>query len=67
MDSKRKVEIFSGGCAFYYEVIDIVTSACRAIQHSIGSGSRDRRQMASCCTGKGVDVQVLKSEIGKIL
>jgi hypothetical protein len=67
MDSKRKVEIFSGGCAFYYEVIDIVTSACRAIQHSIGSGSRDRRQMASCCTGKGVDIQFLKSEMGKIL
>jgi glutaredoxin 3 len=85
MDSKRKVEIFSAGCALCHEVID-------AVKIEVGSSSQinvrdmiDARvlaraeqlgirsvpavvidgKLASCCTGKGVDIQALKNELGK--
>ena len=85
MDSKRKVEVFSGGCAFCHEVIDVVRreagSSSQIILHNIMDARSLQRaevfgirsvpavvidgKLAACCTGKGVDFQVLKNELGK--
>jgi glutaredoxin len=85
MDSKRKVEIFSAGCVFCHEVIDVVKreagSSSQIIVHNMMDARSVRRaeqfsirsvpavvidgKLASCCTVKGVDIQILKSELGK--
>ena len=85
MDNKRKVEVFSAGCAFCHEVIDVVRveagSSSEVIVHNmLDARSLARaeklgirsvpavvidRKLASCCTGRGVDIQILKSELGK--
>ena len=85
MDSKRKVEVFSAGCAFCHEVIDVVRREAGSSFEIIVRDMKDARdlgraerfgirsvpavvidgKLASCCTGRGVDVQVLKNELRK--
>ena len=85
MDSKRKVEIFSAGCALCHEVIDAVKIEVGSSSQIIVRDMMDARvlaraeqlgirsvpavvidgKLASCCTGKGVDIQALKNELGK--
>ena len=85
MDNKRKVEVFSAGCALCHEVIDVVRveagSSCQIIVHDMMDArvlARAERfgirsvpavvidgKLASSCTSRGVDIQVLKSELGK--
>ncbi len=84
MDSKRKVEIFSAGCALCEEVIDVVRREAGSSSEVIVDKMTDARilkraekfgirsvpavvidgKLASCCTGRGVDIQVLKNELG---
>jgi glutaredoxin 3 len=85
MLNKRKVEVFSAGCALCHEVIDVVRqqagSSCEVIVRDMMDARSLARaekfgirsvpavvidgQLGSCCTGKGVDIQVLKDELGK--
>jgi glutaredoxin 3 len=86
MSSKRRVEVFSAGCALCHEVIDVVRrEAASSSSEVIVRDMMDARvlaraekfgirsvpavvidgKLASCCTGKGVDIQVLKNELGK--
>jgi hypothetical protein len=87
MDSKRKVEVFSAGCTFCHEVIDVVrrkvgSSSQIVVHNMIDARSVARAEqlgirsvpavvidgkLASCYTGKGVDIQVLENELGKTL
>jgi glutaredoxin 3 len=85
MDHKRKVEIFSAGCALCEEVIDVVrqepSSSLEVILHNM----RDARTLARAAelgirsvpavvidgklasnAGGGVDIQALKSELGRV-
>jgi glutaredoxin len=83
MDSKRKVEVFSAGCALCQEVIDVVkreVSSSQVIVHNM----MDARSLAraeelgirsvpavvidgklASNAGGGVDIQALKSELGR--
>ncbi len=85
MDSKRKVEVFSAGCALCEEVIDELRREAGSSYQVIVNKMTDARvlaraeelgirsvpavvidgKLASCCTGRGVDLQVLKNELGK--
>ena len=85
MDSKRKVEVFSAGCALCEEVIDLVRREAGSSTEVIVRKMIDARvlaraealgirsilavvidgKVASCCTPRGVDLQVLKNELGK--
>ena len=85
MLSKRKVEVFSAGCALCHEVIDVVRqqagSSCEVIVRDMMDARVLKRaeelgirsvpavaidgKLASCCAGKGVDIRVLKNELGK--
>ena len=83
MDSKRKVEVFSAGCALCQEVIDVVkreVGSSQVIVHNM----KDARALAQAeelgirsvpavvidgrlasNAGGGVDIQALKSELGR--
>ena len=85
MSLKRRVEVFSAGCAFCNEVVDAVRReadpACEVIvQSTLDSRVLARAEqlgirsvpavvidgkLASCCTGRGVDLEVLKNELRK--
>jgi glutaredoxin 3 len=85
MSSKRKVEVFSAGCALCHEVIDVVRLEAGSSSQVIVRDMMDARvlaraeelgirsvpavaidgKLASCCAGRGVDIQVLKNELGK--
>ena len=85
MSSKRKVEVFSAGCALCEEVIDVARREVGSSSEVIVQNMMDARvlsraekvgirsvpavvidgKLASCCAGRGVDVQVLKNELGK--
>ena len=88
MADKRKVEVFSAGCAVCNEVIDAVKreagSSSEVIVHDMKNIQVARRakelgirsvpavvidgKLASCCAGRGVDIQVLKNAgLGKAL
>ena len=88
MANKRKVEVFSAGCAVCVEVIDAVKreagSTSEVIVHDMKNIQVARRakelgirsvpavvidgKLASCCAGRGVDIQVLKNAgLGKAL
>ena len=88
MADKRKVEVFSAGCAVCDEVIDAVKreagSSSEVIVHDMKNIQVARRakelgvrsvpavvidgKLASCCAGRGVDIQVLKNAgLGKAL
>jgi hypothetical protein len=84
MESKRKVEVFSAGCALCEEVIDLVRREAGSSTEVIVRKMIDARvlaraealgirsipavvidgKVASCCTPRGVDLQVLKNELG---
>ena len=86
MENKRKVEVFSAGCALCEEVIDLVRREAGSSSEVIIRNMLDARflaraekfgirsvpavvidgKLASCCTGRGVDLRVLKDELGKI-
>ena len=85
MPDKRKVEVFSAGCALCHEVIDLVRQQAGSSSEVIVRDMMDARslaraekfgirsvpavvidgKLASCCTGRGVDLRVLKDELGK--
>jgi glutaredoxin 3 len=85
MESKRKVEVFSAGCALCEEVIDVLRREAGSSSEVIVRNMFDARslaraeklgirsvpavvidgKLASCCTPRGVDLQVLKNELGK--
>ena len=85
MESKRKAEVFSAGCALCEEVIDLVRREAGSSTEVIVRKMIDARvlaraqalgirsvpavvidgKLASCCTPRGVDLQVLKNELGK--
>jgi hypothetical protein len=85
MESKRKVEVFSAGCALCEEVIDLVRREAGSSTEVIVRKMIDARflarakelgirsipavvidgKVASCCTPRGVDLQVLKDELEK--
>jgi glutaredoxin 3 len=85
MSSKRKVEVFSAGCALCEEAIDVVSREVGSSSEVIVRNMMDARvlsraekfgirsvpavvidgKLASSCPGRGVDVQVLKNELGK--
>jgi glutaredoxin 3 len=81
MADKRKIEIFSAGCAPCIEAIEAVRreacSSCEVIVHDMMDTQVARRakemgissvpavvidgKLASCCAGRGVDIDVLKN------
>jgi glutaredoxin len=84
MDDKRKVEIFSGGCALCEEVIDEVRREAGSTSEVIVRNMRDARVLArakelgirsvpavlidgklASNAGGGVDMQSLKSKLGR--
>jgi glutaredoxin 3 len=84
MNHKRKVEIFSGGCALCEEVIDVVRREAGSSSQIIIHNMRDARALARAAelgirsvpavvidgklasnAGGGVDIQALKSELGR--
>jgi glutaredoxin 3 len=85
MATKRKIEVFSAGCALCHEVIDVVRREAGSTSEVIVRDMMDARflaraekfgirsvpavvidgKLASCCTGRGVDLEVLKYELGK--
>lgn len=88
MATKRKVEVFSAGCATCQEAIEIVKQAtCPSCEvnvldmKDIQVAKRAKNlgirsvpavvidgKLASCCVGRGVDLQVLRSAgLGKAL
>ena len=88
MADKRKIEIFSAGCATCLEAIEAVKreacSSCEVIVHDMMDMQVARRakemgirsipavvidgKLASCCAGRGVDIDVLKNAgLGKAL
>ncbi len=80
MADKRKVEVFSAGCATCHEAIEAIRreagSASEIIVHDMRDIHVVRRakelgvrsvpavvingRLAPCCSGRGVDIQVLK-------
>ena len=88
MADKRKIEVFSAGCALCHDVIDVVRREAGSSDEVIVSNMTDSRvlkratelgvrsvpavvidgKLASCCTDRGVDIQVLKAAgLGKAL
>ena len=88
MAGKRKIEIFSAGCAICNETIEAVKReacpSCEIIVNDMGDKRIAQRakslgiesvpavvidgKLASCCDGRGVDIEVLKSAgLGKAL
>ena len=88
MADKRKIEVFSAGCALCHDVIDVVRREAGSSDEVIVSNMTDSRvlkratelgvrsvpavvidgKFASCCTDRGVDIQVLKAAgLGKAL
>lgn len=88
MAKKRKIEIFSAGCAICEEATDAVLraacSSCEVILHDMRDplvvcrakdfGIRSvpavviDGKLSSCCTARGIDIEVLKREgLGKRL
>jgi glutaredoxin 3 len=85
MLNKRRVEVFSAGCALCHEVIDAVRREAGSTSEVIVRDMLDARvlaraekfgirsvpavviddKLASCCTGRGVDLQALRNELGK--
>jgi glutaredoxin 3 len=84
MNHKRKVEIFSGGCALCEEVIDVVRREAGSSSQIIIHNMRDARALARAAelgirsvpavvidgklasnAGGGVDIEALKSELGR--
>ena len=84
MDHKRKVEIFSAGCALCEEVIDVVRQEVGSSSEVIVRNMMDARTLAraeelgirsvpavvidgklASNAGGGVDIQALKSELGR--
>ena len=85
MESKRKVEVFSAGCALCEEVIDVLRREAGSSSEVIVRNMLDARslaraaklgirsvpavvidgKLASCCAAGGVDLHVLKNELGK--
>jgi glutaredoxin 3 len=83
--TKRRIEVFSAGCALCHEVIDVVRREAGSSSEIIVRDMLDARvlgraekfgirsvpavvidgKLASCCTGRGVDLGVLKNELGK--
>ena len=81
MATKRKIEIFSAGCAACNEAIETVKRAacpsCEVTVHNMKNMDVAKRakslgirsvpsvvidgKLADCCTGRGVDVQVLRA------
>jgi hypothetical protein len=78
--AKRKVEVFSAGCATCQEVIEAIRReacpSCEVIVLDMQDAQIARRakdlgvrsvpavaidgKLASCCSGRGVDIQVLR-------
>ena len=88
MADKRKIEVFSAGCALCHDVIDVVRREAGSSDEVTVSNMTDSRvlkratelgvrsvpavvidgKLASCCTDRGVDIQVLKAAgLGKAL
>jgi glutaredoxin 3 len=84
MDNKRKVEIFSAGCALCQEVIDVVRREAGSSFEVIVRNMMDARSLEraeelgirsvpavvidgrlASNAGGGVDIQALKSELGR--
>ena len=84
MGHKRKVKIFSAGCAFCEEVIDVVRQEAGSSSEVIVRNMMDARTLAraeelgirsvpavvidgklASNAGGGVDIQALKSELGR--
>jgi glutaredoxin 3 len=85
MATKRKIEVFSAGCALCHEAIDVARREAGSSSEVIVRDMMDARvlrraeelgirsvpavvidgKLASCCAGRGVDLQVLKNELGK--
>jgi glutaredoxin len=84
MDQKRRVEIFSAGCALCEEVIDVVRQEAGSSSEVIVRNMMDARTLAraeelgirsvpavvidgklASNAGGGVDIQALKSELGR--
>ncbi len=83
--AKRRIEVFSAGCALCEEVIDAVRREAGPSAQVIVQNMMDARvlrraeevgirsvpavvidgKLASCCAGRGVDIQVLKNELEK--
>jgi len=81
MATKRKIEIFSAGCAACNEAIETVKRAacpsCEVTVHNMKNMDVAKRakslgirsvpsvvidgKLADCCSGRGVDVQVLRA------
>lgn len=81
MAAKRKIEVFSAGCATCQEAIEMVNNAacssCDVIVHDMKDVQVVKRakelgvqsvpavvidgKLASCCSGRGVDEQVLRA------
>ena len=83
-DSKRKVEVFSAGCALCEEVIDVVRREAGSSSEVVVRNMKDARGLAraeelgirsvpavvidgrlASSAGGGVDIQALKSELGR--
>ena len=88
MATKRKVEVFSAGCATCLEAIELVKqdacSSCEVIVHDMKDIKVVKRakalgirsvpavvidgKLAACCSGRGVDLQVLRAAgLGKAI
>jgi glutaredoxin 3 len=85
MATKRKIEVFSAGCALCNEVIDVTRREAASSSDVIVRNMMDARvlkraeelgirsvpavvidgKLACCSAGRGVDIQVLKNELGK--
>ena len=81
MATKRKVEVFSAGCATCLEAVEIVKQAacpsCDVIVLDMHDSEVAKRakalgvrsvpavaidgKLAECCTGRGVDMQILRA------
>jgi glutaredoxin 3 len=77
MLNKRRVEVFSAGCALCHEVIDAVRREAGSTSEVVVRDMVDARVLARAekfgirsvpavvCTGRGVDLQALRNELGK--
>jgi glutaredoxin 3 len=81
MATRRKVEVFSAGCAACDEAVDMVRQAacpsCEVVVHDMKSTDVAKRakalgirsvpavvidgKLASCCEGRGIDVDTLRA------
>jgi len=81
MATKRKIEVFSAGCATCQEAVEIVKQAacpsCDVIVLDMHDSEVSKRakalgvrsvpavaidgKLAECCTGRGVDMQILRA------